>query len=295
MGSQDARVQGELMPLVLWLYADHPGLVEGYGRIHHRNIRQYRFCLCCGMLGDADFGSLRMSEYGYGKSAFYIGSQAHSKEPFGHTALIDPALEEVSSPPPRITVTSLQFSNNGIYILVGTSSDVHYLYDAYDLRPIRRLTGHRPLAKASGEELSFTADSRFVLSGSVEGAVYFWDLGKDKLDAAPKDARGGSMAAKTLKADVVIQPSGLGVTGPSRAVKFNPRLCVMAVGGEELVSASRTCQGSWIDTISLSGCLLQTKRPRLRRGGRSQDPSCGLYRVESPHTLQSPFTPRPVV
>lgn len=134
-------------------------------------------------------------------------------------------------------MTSLQISNNGQYILVGTDSDVHYLYDAFDLKPIRRLTGHRPLGKNSGEEVSFTADSRYVVSGSAEGGVYFWSLPADKLDAAETDANGKVVkAAKTLQADVVIHSSDPSVRFTSRVVKFNPRFSVLAVGGEELVS-----------------------------------------------------------
>lgn len=156
--------------------------------------------------------------------------------PFASAQLLDPALEEISHPPPDLTVTSLHFSNSGAYLLVGTSSDVHYLYDAFDLAPIRRLTGHRPLGKASGEELSFTADSRYVVSGSADGTVYFWSLGQEHLDKVVPVPGGKVLAAKTLQADVVVQSNGLGVRGPSRAVKFNPRFCVMGVGGEELVS-----------------------------------------------------------
>jgi COMPASS component SWD2 len=103
------------------------------------------------------------------------------------------------------------------------------------------LTGHRPLHDRSGAEVSFTADSRYVVSGSADGAIYFWDLGTEKMEPVPKGEDGRAVrAAPTLTPTVVVQSSsntGLDQGGGSRAVRFGPRLCVLAVGGQEVVCA----------------------------------------------------------
>jgi COMPASS component SWD2 len=87
-------------------------------------------------------------------------------------------LLRISSPPPKLVYTSLAFSNNGKYILLGTSSDVHYVFDSYNLELVRRLEGHvglerdrdgrknvEPRRGGSGEEVGWSADSNWVLSG----------------------------------------------------------------------------------------------------------------------------------
>jgi len=155
--------------------------------------------------------------------------------PFLSNTITDSALLAISVPPPPINFTSLSFSSNGNYLLVGTSSDTHYLLCAFHLTPILRLRGHRALGDASGEEVSFTGDSRYVVSGSADGAVYFWDLGLEKLEAE-KRPDGTSVEAPVRQASVVVQGAGAqGQRKGSRAVRFSPRLCVLAVGGDELV------------------------------------------------------------
>jgi hypothetical protein len=92
--------------------------------------------------------------------------------PFFHGRLDDPVLATISQPPPKPVFTSIGFSNNGHYILLGTSSDVHYVLDAYSEESVvivRRLVGHRgfeydrygnkdvaPRRGAGGEEVGWT-------------------------------------------------------------------------------------------------------------------------------------------
>ena len=161
-------------------------------------------------------------------------TQTMDTGPFQYAGLRDPALEEISMPPPVLNYTSVAFSNNGHYLLVGTDSDAHYLLDAYDLSPIRKLVGHRPLGHISGEQVSFVSDGRFVYSGSADGAVYFWDLGPEKLSKG--DTTPPGRLCPEMRASVVVKPDGDASRSPSRVVAFNPRLCMMALGGEELVS-----------------------------------------------------------
>lgn len=133
--------------------------------------------------------------------------------------------------------TSLAFSNNGEYILLGTSSNVHYVLNAYDLSILRRLEGHQQgLGRLSGEEVCWTADSHWVLSGSADGSIVAWDLtppnGQTKLETVTSRDE----PAPTLHPATVLRPSGQGSHAASRAVRFNPRFSMLAVGGEELVS-----------------------------------------------------------
>ncbi|OXC65101.1 hypothetical protein AYX13_05713 [Cryptococcus neoformans] len=192
--------------------------------------------------------------------------------PFIHQGLIDIALEDISTPPPKPIFTSLHFSNNGQYLLVGTSSDVHYVLDAIYLTPLRRLVGHSGLERdaqgnkgveprrgISGEELCWTADSSWVISGSANGEVIAWDLrpepGQSQLTRS--DVAGGNwhtanppdwttLRIPDLKPKVVLHGDGAG-SGPTRAVKFNPRYNLMAVGGYDLVSLSILLLGATVD------------------------------------------------
>jgi len=154
-------------------------------------------------------------------------------------------LAEKSQPPPKPVFTSISFSNNGNYILIGTSSDTHYVLDAFSLTILRRLSGHRGLSEgplqprhgSSGEEVSWSSDSRWVASGSADGGVFFWDIapppGQDKIE--PPNVLDRLSHPQPV---VTLQPAVSLATGraASRTVKLNPRFLVMAVGGEELVS-----------------------------------------------------------
>jgi COMPASS component SWD2 len=74
-------------------------------------------------------------------------------------------------------MTSLSFSNNGKYILVGTASHVHYVLEAFSLSVVCRLEGHAELGRdasgnrvypksgISGQEVSWSPDSQFIFSG----------------------------------------------------------------------------------------------------------------------------------
>ncbi|WVR05566.1 hypothetical protein IAU60_002585 [Kwoniella sp. DSM 27419] len=174
------------------------------------------------------------------------------RAPFAHAPLNDISFQSVSVPPPRPIFTSIAFSSNGEYILVGTSSDVHYLLDAFDLTPLRRLVGHQGLERdkegrkdvaprrgTSGEEVSFTADSNWIVSGSADGAVVFWDLtppngakklARDEKKSDDDELPWWTMRIPDLEAKVLLKGQG----GTARAVRFNPRYNMFAVGGEDL-------------------------------------------------------------
>ena len=105
---------------------------------------------------------------------------------------------------------------------------------------VRRLRGHTALNRQSGEEVGWSGDSKFVISGSGDGQICVWDLspigGLEKLEG-PNVVPGVNPRCITLDPIVNLQSGGVeGV--PSRCVRFNPRLGMLASGGEDLVSQS---------------------------------------------------------
>jgi COMPASS component SWD2 len=65
----------------------------------------------------------------------------YDKMPFLSVQIDDPILG-LKTFPPRIPIfTSLAFSNDGKWLLVGTAGDVHYVVDAYNGEVVARLEG----------------------------------------------------------------------------------------------------------------------------------------------------------
>ncbi|KAI0635718.1 WD40-repeat-containing domain protein [Trametes polyzona] len=163
------------------------------------------------------------------------------KEPFMTIILEDPTLSLVSYPPRAIYMTSLAFSTNGKYLLVGCSGDAHYIMDAYDGHLLAKLEGHiglerrkmdippsiEPSRGCSGEEVSWTPDSKFVVSGSLDGRICVWDAQNLPVKEKPVDLKAAPLCLKPL---TVLE----GHPGPSRCVKFNPRFAMMCSAGAEL-------------------------------------------------------------
>ena len=165
------------------------------------------------------------------------------KTPFLTITLEDTTLSLVSYPPRPIYMTSLAFSSNGKYILVGCSGNAHYIIDAFEGHLLAKLEGHvglerrrltakesiEPSRGISGEEVSWTPDSKFVVGGSLDGKIMVWDVQNLPVKEGPVDLK-----ASPLR----LQPAAKleGHPGPARCVKFNPRLAMMCSGGTELAS-----------------------------------------------------------
>lgn len=165
------------------------------------------------------------------------------KEPFLTMTLEDPLLKLISFPPRQIYMTSLAFSSNGKYLLVGTSGNAHYILDAFEGHLIAKLEGHVGLERVrmeasvglnatkgiSGEEVSWTPDSKFVIGGSTDGKICMWDV--QKLPVRVNEPIDLNRAPLVLQPMVALE----GHPGPSRCVRFNPRFAMMASAGAELV------------------------------------------------------------
>ncbi|KAJ1307556.1 hypothetical protein OPQ81_001653 [Rhizoctonia solani] len=103
------------------------------------------------------------------------------KEPFKTIHLDDAQLAKISYPPRIPVMTSMSFSTNGKWLLVGTAGEVHYVLDAFDGDLLCRLEGHLGLERGktgnslgvvpdrgiSGEEVCWTPDSKFVIPGAA--------------------------------------------------------------------------------------------------------------------------------
>ncbi|KDR78902.1 hypothetical protein GALMADRAFT_244550 [Galerina marginata CBS 339.88] len=162
------------------------------------------------------------------------------KAPFVTITLEDPTLSFISYPPRPIYMTSMSFSCDGKYLLVGCSGNAHYILDAFDGALVAKLEGHvglermsmsvpqtiEPTKGISGEEVSWTPDSKYVVGGSLDGRVFIWDIQSHA-------SRNETQRSKTPN---VIQPMTVldGHPGPSRCVKFNPRFAMMCTAGTEL-------------------------------------------------------------
>ena len=165
------------------------------------------------------------------------------KEPFATFSIQDPALSKISYPPRHPIITSMSFSTNGKWLLVGTAGDAHYVMDAFDGRTLAKLEGYvglergkasksvdvTPVRGISGEEVGWTQDSLFVVGGSHTGKVHFWETSQIPEADVPE--------GEDIK---VLQPlvNLDGHPGPSRCVKFNPRLQMMVTASSELVSTN---------------------------------------------------------
>jgi len=196
------------------------------------------------------------------------------KDPFLTITLEDPTLALVSYPPRPIYMTSLAFSSNGKYILVGCSGDAHYILDAFEGHLLAKLEGHVGLERRridapqtidptkgnSGEEVSWSPDSKYVISGSLNGKIVIWD-------AQNLPVRSGTLDLKVHPTRLQPLASLDGHPGPSRCVRFNPRLAMMVSAGAELVSLSRSLHCLYVMT-SLPTGILAARSVSGQRGDR---------------------------
>ncbi|SJX62870.1 related to SWD2-subunit of the COMPASS complex [Sporisorium reilianum f. sp. reilianum] len=146
------------------------------------------------------------------------------------------ALSRVSMPPRIPIITSLTFTPDSQYLLLGTSGDVHYVIDTFAKGGpvVARLVGHEGLERASGtsigmvaeagisgQEVCWTADGKWVLSGSADGSVVSWYVDLD--EASHNEFRNLKPRHKQTGHD-----------GASRVVVFNPRYAQFMSAGAEV-------------------------------------------------------------
>lgn len=166
------------------------------------------------------------------------------KAPFLAITLDDPTLAQITYPPRIPYMTSLHFSSSGKYLLVGCSGNAHYILDAFEGHLLAKLEGHtglerrgmsnhppgiEPVRGCSGEEVSWTPDSKFIVSGSLDGKIFIWDVRELPVIQGPINTKATPARLKPMH---VLE----GHPGPSRCVGFNPRMAMLCSAGSELVS-----------------------------------------------------------
>jgi COMPASS component SWD2 len=166
------------------------------------------------------------------------------KAPFLTITLEDPTPELVSYPPRPICMTSLAFSSNGKFLLVGCSGNAHYIMDAFEGHLLAKLTGYtglerrrmdlaltslEPVRGISGEEVCWTPDSKFVVGGSLDGMICVWDV--QGLEGQRPEVVHRGLPVRITPLTVLE-----GHPGPARCVRFNPRFAMMCSAGTEVVS-----------------------------------------------------------
>ncbi|KPV72992.1 uncharacterized protein RHOBADRAFT_55238 [Rhodotorula graminis WP1] len=171
------------------------------------------------------------------------------KQPFFTTHIDDPILRDRSFPARTPVYTSVRFSNDGKWLLVGTSGDVHYVLDSFDGNVMARLelpehsiaTGleravtkphDRPMEPAAGlssEEVSWSPDARYIVAGAIDGRIHVWDFAPPPAETPADRPPPSNMC--TLHPVASLDGHA---TGPARCVAFNPKSAMLASAGREL-------------------------------------------------------------
>ncbi|CAG0883249.1 unnamed protein product [Cyprideis torosa] len=117
--------------------------------------------------------------------------------------------------------TALKFSPDGKLVMITTNSSTIRLIEAFNGQPLQTLTGH--LNNRGGIfEASFSPDSKFVLSGSLDGKIHVWN------------AETGAKLPHCL---------GSELPGPVHCLQFNPKFMMLATACTATQTASDTMQG----------------------------------------------------
>ncbi|GAA6006731.1 hypothetical protein JCM11491_003162 [Sporobolomyces phaffii] len=172
------------------------------------------------------------------------------KQPFLTVHIDDPILRQRTFPARTPVYTSITYSNDSKWLLVGTSGDTHYVLDAYEGNVVARLEGPRdapnmgleravvapyerpiePAAGLSSEEVKWSPDGRYVIGGSIDGSLYVWDVAPpDSERSQDRPEPGPGCTLYPIKTVEAAHPRG-----PSRVVAFNPKNAMIATAGNEL-------------------------------------------------------------
>ncbi|OZJ03794.1 hypothetical protein BZG36_03002 [Bifiguratus adelaidae] len=158
---------------------------------------------------------------GVGSTLKLYDLKAFDSGPFASWDLIDP-----NRPQGMAEWTSVQFSNDGLHILITTAGDTHYLVDAFDGKLEQTFVGHSGVGIGSnlggqvdvvggGGEACFTPDAQFVMAGSRDGKICLWDIAHPKPDHQPFHVLDGP-------------------TEPVSVLGINPKYLMLASGSSEL-------------------------------------------------------------
>ncbi|KAL5035972.1 hypothetical protein BDEG_23931 [Batrachochytrium dendrobatidis JEL423] len=94
----------------------------------------------------------------------------YNKGPFATFPIKDPITLDFAA-----EWTHMSFSNDGKLILISTTSNVMYIVDAFNGGIKHRLTGHMN-QMGMAFEACFTPDAEFVIGGSQDGKIHYWEV-----------------------------------------------------------------------------------------------------------------------
>ncbi|ORX55158.1 WD repeat protein 82, partial [Hesseltinella vesiculosa] len=134
-----------------------------------------------------------------------------------------------STPEPSMPWTSVKFTNDGKHLLLTSAIGRHWLLDAYNGTPKKRLQSVEPRGPTTGEEVTLTPDGKFALEGGPDGLIRVWDL-EDTNSEIPILSQSSLHAA-----------SGVHVLG------FNPVYMMMVSGGTEFAMWEPSNQDGLLD------------------------------------------------
>ncbi|KAI9352491.1 WD40-repeat-containing domain protein [Zopfochytrium polystomum] len=81
--------------------------------------------------------------------------------------------------PSRDEWISIKANNDGKFLLVSTTGESHIIVDSFSGKVVRKLHGISNNVQIE-MEASFTPDGKYVLSGSQDGSIHFWECASGK-------------------------------------------------------------------------------------------------------------------
>ncbi|KAI9894375.1 MAG: member of Set1p complex, histone methyl transferase [Vezdaea aestivalis] len=168
-------------------------------------------------------------------SVLLYDKRQFDKEPFSTFELDEMEMKHAPRQPRNATWSSLEFSNDGACLLVGTSGEGHYLLNAFDgtlvgyldrvARACRPAPGQEEWVGMGGKsqtvlgqgDACFSPDGRWVVSGLAGEGVLGWDVG---------------LVADGPKAKPTFE---LPCKARAAVLRWNPRFHMLASGDREVV------------------------------------------------------------
>lgn len=108
---------------------------------------------------------------------------------------------KIPKPPLQLAWKSLKFSPNGKQILITTNCEELYVLDAFSVQPLHKLTiGPKlPAPLEHPSEASYSPDSQYILSGSLDGCIHVWSACKGNKVAVLRPERPSPAAVQCVK------------------------------------------------------------------------------------------------
>ncbi|KAJ3115029.1 hypothetical protein HK100_001487, partial [Physocladia obscura] len=138
--------------------------------------------------------------------------------------------------------TTIKFSNDGKWLLLANKAGVACGVDAFDGKILTSFSGRRCVGYKGplDMDIGITPDGNYVLGGSDDGSIYFWE--------APSAGMSGARDRYFAQLQ--------GVREPSPLIKFNPRFMMFASTSENNLERDQTIDYNAVDK---NGSIVWTK------------------------------------